>query len=370
MRREKEFFILLLCLAVFFISSCDRTPREEPVQSLPPLTLEETVPSPEERVREIPRKENVPIEFFGAVTDENGAPIEFAQVTAAVAVQNQTQPQHEELQEIREWTDPQGRFRFADIEGSRLTIQDISKEGYEELQILGNPETDFYYSGFGRKLHLPEEGKPVTFFLAERIEPAFLIEIGGESNWGVVVERKTSETQTGILGEKDDPVSWFRGTGTVRHDFVRKRKEAVAERETGSDAMQTWDLEMTASFDVRRRGCSLTMSSPGPESGVIVSGDRLRRAPEAGYSQKVVYQPREGRSVFYIYVKSREPSIYSVVEIKAEATQEDCELSYAVSVNPYGETGFERMAGTREEFQRLEEEAVSALTRGELPGKP
>jgi len=370
MKRERYFLLLVLCFSTVLFSFCGKTPEESAVQSEQPATGEETIKIPEARVIEVERTRNVPIEFFGMVTDEQGNPVELAEITADVKVQNQTPPEFAEVQEQKAYTDPEGRFSFEGISGIQLTIREISRDGYEDFQKTGNPSTDYYYSGANRKLYSPSEETPVSFFLLEYIEPTYLIRIGQEEEWEVGVQRLTEGKKPGVPEESGGFSFRFYGKGAVVHDFVRKMIQPVKPTGSGNKTPFSTDLVMTVTFDVGKKGFSLNLESPGQGGGVLVSEKYLRRAPETGYEEKVDFQPPKGRSTFFIYVKSREPSIYTAVVVKSIIMDQYGLLHYIAAVNPYGGTSFVQARGTEEELKEREAEAIAALVRGQLPRKP
>lgn len=358
-----------LCCALFLGVSCedaDETPEVKP----PPVTRETPVNVPQTNVVEVQKTTNVPIEFYGAVIDERGKAVELAEVMVDVKVHNKSPMEQTEIMSYREWTDSEGRFSFQNLKGSQLTIRGISRDGYKELESTGNPGTEYYYSGPGRRLHLPSLDRPVTFTIHEQVEPSYLIHMGGEENWEVHVVKRTQAPDAEVLEEQDEPPFWFNGSGTVRHDFARKSMKTVKAGATLDGSSFTSDLEMTISFNEVRKRCRITLGSPGQGNGVIVSKNHFNQAPQTGYRQKAAFQPPPDSNISFIYVKSRNPSIYSVVELTVVEGEDNCQLTYTVSVNPYGGTGFEQASGSAEELEKFEEEAVSALNRGELPEKP
>ena len=59
------------------------------------------------------------------------------------------------------------------------------------------------------------------------------------------------------------------------------------------------------------------------------------------------------------------------MEVSAVVRETYCQLNYEVYVNPYGDTSLVTEGSwTTEELIRMDEEALSALIRGERPQKP
>lgn len=208
---------------------------------------------------------NVPINFWGKIVDENGLPV------MAVKIDYEYSIEHGNLlgvawsdQETRSGqavTDRNGLFSVLGLKGHALGILAIKHPDYQ-FRGKGAVSFDFYGSTASGKF-VPDQQKPVVFTVVQnqRLEP--LTHVKGNLR----VRANGAPERWNLWQGESDP------NGELMITF--KREPALLQR-PGQAA--TWSAELQI-----------------VGGGIIEAAwdDDVRRAPEAGYVESVLYPDRE-----------------------------------------------------------------------------
>ncbi len=122
------------------------------------------------------------------------------------------------------------------------------------------------------------------------------------------------------------------------------------------------DLQISVRFDEKEKDWEIVYRAFHPDGGVYLSKKELFMAPEEGYQRELRLRAggvsaSKRRSVYHLYIKTRNPQVYTKVFVEERAGLPDdyptCsfELSFKSWTNPYGERNFEPLKRTAENFQ-------------------
>ncbi|MDX9794796.1 MAG: carboxypeptidase-like regulatory domain-containing protein [Kiritimatiellia bacterium] len=138
------------------------------------------------------------------------------------------------------------------------------------------------------------------------------------------------------------------------------------------------DLRIDAAFNTDKKCWNVTYSVTNGQGGIVLSDAMLYEAPADGYAPSVavtVTNVYDGRR--YLYVKSREPAVYSRVLFEHGAsigTNPSLRVSCRAWVNPYGDRSLEEDERVTKNNWRVREaltaESVAAIRSKRLPPKP
>ena len=248
-------------------------------------------------------------------------------------------------------TDAAGAFAVQGVRGRDLYVRLVEKPGYE-FSIQQNPLLFFAYSG-QRQVFIPDETKPVIVHVRKRGKGTFLLQ---EKLVSFACDVKDS--------------GCVKGYDVVNRDSVFDREEG-----TKADPPLTPHVEFVAMFDREKATWKVTFKPGSPGGGICPSQVLTYEAPEAGYAAEYTFEPPRERSLWkgcYLYVRSREPTIYSRLELTEVVVGADyAQVIVNVATNPYGDRNLEAEPDLPPELDlRLEKEAKAALRAKRLPPKP
>jgi len=107
---------------------------------------------------------NISISFWGKVIDQDDKPLAGVTIKGYVMHDTAASPYGYSLNHFDTVTSEEGGFEITDTSGSGLTIESITKEGYE---LSKNVKTHFGYRGYAEKF-IPDESNPVIFKMWKR----------------------------------------------------------------------------------------------------------------------------------------------------------------------------------------------------------
>jgi len=111
------------------------------------------------------------VRFYGVLVDKDGLPVRDATVHGLIyeSFEKEAKP----ASKVTATTDAGGLFDIS-VEGARLEVLSIRKQGYEFSKDR-NTEVSFIFAGLPtEKLFVPDAGRPVVFTIRKKSDPAFL----------------------------------------------------------------------------------------------------------------------------------------------------------------------------------------------------
>ena len=318
-----------------------------------------------QQIKEEAQKREANIEFYGVVFDQNGNSVSGAVVE--VHIKHFTlAPEALGFAGVKDMTvttDEQGRFQLKGVKGWNIYIYKIERAGYE-YRIEQNSNNSFAYSldaGFG-KFIVPDKTHPIEFHLRKKGNTAFLVE--------------ALYLNLGYGAFRDVPI----GYDAIKK--VRQRNNLL----TFNDESVTFDLLLSGTFDAVTQEWTVMLAPGNKGGGIIVSDKMLYDAPKDGYLPRCslvlpcAEVPKERRPELqdgwlvgkHIYLKSREPSIYSRFSIThSRADKDGFSFFCRAATNPYGERCLDEATGiSGEDYIRLGKDVRQAFRAGRRPAKP
>jgi len=290
-----------------------------------------------------------PINVYGKVLDNAGKSVEGAKI--------KVQWEHTGYKILGQietrWveTDKEGRFIIelgkADIEPH---IYEVACAGYEFTReyssYFANDQT-----GENNPLLSTLEDRPVVLTLRRKGGATFLM--GEDFNFQF------------LAGE----------SGKVKgYDFVQKHRIQDPAKPILNGETLFCDLQAKATFNTNNSAWTVEMK-PGNSGGGIVASDKmLYEAPRDGYQPEyiIVTKDRKYPNEKYVYLKSRDPTVYTRVEIEhITANKEYLRLSGRAVTNPYGERNLEQATDLPYDIRKqLADDAKTAFRQNKRPAKP
>jgi hypothetical protein len=289
----------------------------------------------------------LPVTIYGKVVDQNNEPVPGADV--CISWERATYMLGKPDYGRKDWikTDGKGRFIFS-CDHPHRAFASASKTGYEAPK--GSTD-DLIQNRTG-------EDTPAVIFLRKKGPQSFLI-VSPSGNRG-----------NGSIFQTD-------GTNAVSRplDLLAWKSDPGWKRSVTADA----DLRIDAAFNADKKTWNVTYSITNGPGGIVLVDKILYEAPADGYapsvSMSVAVTNMQGLQC-YLYVKSRDPAVYSRVLFAhgiGFGTNMDLRVSCKAWVNPYGDRNLEydeRVDGVYGVSNDLEKEAKAALRSKQLPQKP
>lgn len=328
--RLMVFFLPALCLA--------------DAQNIPPETAR--------RLELIKASEDI-IEFRGRLADQFGKPVEGATVTFHVG---QAALLPKAPLELRVVSDSRGDFGIDPqkdaVRGAMLSIVGIEKEGYEYKALAGE-KWGFDYRKNNPNRHTPNKACPVVFHMRKKgANPTFLF------------QEMSLKFQVPVADSGK----------AIGYDFVQRGSIRNVANPAGEDAARVADLQVKATINTNDATWAVVLSPDNTNGGILVSDQLLYEAPETGYQPEYTLTPEDRKPVKakYVYLKSRNPAIYTRYEIvQVNANKEFFRLSGRSMTNPYGELNLEQATDLPYEVtKQLADEAKVAFHQNKRPLKP
>lgn len=334
MKRKHAFFVAgILALVVVLLIWWPRRAEQTPVARHPPKAatnnLSEPVqdkstnaatPPPEvtKAMRATILSENIPIQFWGKVVDQDNQPLESVKVKLYTMRGNEYAPgkfnypvEHRDLT-----TAADGQFALTDANGYTLTVEALEKEGYRSEKL---PKRFAYTGRPEPELFIPEPQKPVVFKMWEKGEPEPLVQ--AEKFYGIIPDGRVYTIDLlnikkidGASQQGDLQIKVQRPAGVARNDKY------------------DWSLDIDAIG-----------------GGVIETNDEfMDQAPETGYQPRfqLVMNPTNPKWSHRVnkkfYLKSRNGQLYARMEVEVFSNyQNEGALGVRYFANPSGSRNLE-----------------------------
>lgn len=299
--------------------------------------------------------------FYGQVVDQEGSPVVGAKVDVSVPTPSRIGSPMKERQKFL-FTDEMGRFEVSgrtysipNLSGKYLYIRGIEKDGYDGLwnEWLKNDQTMFSFATSNKQRFVADKDSPVIYQMRKRnANTTFLV---GEHKFKIRVLAADSGTAVGY--------------DFIERDWLR----SVARSQIGTTESKV-DLLIQATFNKNDEKWTVILSSGNTNGGIIVSEQLLYEAPEKDYQPEYTFTPEERRPVKakYVYLKSRDPAIYTRLEIQyINANKQFFRLIGKSVTNPYGDRNLEQATDLPYEVtKQLTDEAKISFRKDKRPTKP
>ena len=327
------------------------------------------------------RNDSQPIKLYGKVIDQFDKPVNGASVILGVISYTVTPVRiisNMSKKEVQ--TDADGKFSLGiseEVKGASLSVKEISKKGYEWNRAKREDFFDYRNDGIKVNRILPDPNSPVIYHM-----------------------RKRGENPTYLMTNREFEINMSSGKKLVR-SFIDLRNDWKEKHEDGNydkDFLSKhYDIKVSAVFDKEKSDWTVTFTASGENGGFVLDDKFLSEAPENGYEKEfkiIQHVPTEKEreelenakewdklrklAEFkfqdkYLYVKSRNPAIYTRMKL-ADARADDSEeirINANTATNPYGERNLEFNDELPPEVQgQLYVAIMSAFLKEERTQKP
>lgn len=301
------------------------------------------------------------VTFFGKVVDQYAASVEGAIIKVSVPTPGHWLKPIMISREKTLTTDKDGLFEVsrktygvAQLKGCYLNIQSIVREGYEAQwnEWVNDKRTSFSYSATDAKRFVPDPSNPIVYTMRKKGAVAFLLQ---EIKIGFQVEMNQSGKSVGY--------------DLIRHHRIKDTHKPVYNGE-----LVFPDLQLKATLNTNDATWAVVLSPGDTNGGIIVSEQLLYEAPDNGYQPEYVFTPEDRKPLKakYVYLKSRDPAIFTRLEIEhINANKEFFRLSGKSVTNPYGDRNLEQTTDIPYEVtKQLTDAAKVAFRQNKRPAKP
>ena len=266
--------------------------------------------------------------FYGKVVDQFTNPVVGASVEVSVPVVKTWGPMSSARRIL--FTDEGGNFEVSaktygvsKLVGQYLDVERIVRKGYAGDWVRGTNRS-FPFSTDNTQRFRADASKPVVYQLRKTGMPAFLFH---ETDLSL-------ELRTAASG-------WTLGYDFISHHRLDNIKRLVFDYQPVFP-----DLKLKATFNTNAATWTVIMSAGSTNGGIIALDQLLYEAPETGYQSEYVFTPEDHPKPVrlpHIYLKSRDPAIYTRIDIKyINANKEFFRLSGESVTNPYGDRNLEQ----------------------------
>lgn len=294
------------------------------------------------------------IEFYGRIIDQCDEPVVDATVTMAVDTAH-VLPQAPPTFQLR--TDSTGRFSIEkeknSITAAGISISSIEREGYE-MKFQQGERWVFDYRKNNPNRYLPNKNVPFTYRMRKKA-----------ANSSFLFEEVMLKFQFGVeeSGKR------------IGYDFVQRGHIRNVAMPAGDDRDLVSDLQVTATYNSNDGTWAVVLSPGNASGGIIVSEQLLYEAPDSGYQKEYAFTPidRKPLKAKYVYLMSRDPAIYTRIELDmVNANSDFFRLNCRSTVtNPYGDRLLEQASELPYEVvKQLTDEAKTAFRQNKRPPKP
>lgn len=302
----------------------------------------EKIKNREEKVKEFIKAGDAHIDFYGKVVDQNGDPVEEAQVTMQMGHFDPTIPFYfKRIENLIVKTDKKGFFELKKVTGDGILITTIEKKGYEFL--VDMVERNYYYSPGAQKKHHPNPANPIIFTMRKKEAATFVI----PGNFNLSLSAGSE----------------------MEIDLVKRR--AVEAGKLGTSKLlkdEHVDIRVKAKLSEDQANYNITFTTPDENSGIIEREEILYVVPEGGYQPSItITVPVASQFKKYLYIKSRQGSLYARLDIDIRANKENISLNIKSWTNPNSERNvdFDEEFYAQEELHKHEENKRKAIEREE-----
>lgn len=294
--------------------------------------------------------------FYGKIVDQFTNPVIGVAVEVSVPVVNNLGAMSYDKRTLI--TDKDGNFEVSSktygvskLKGRDLDIEEITKDGYGGNWYNGS--NNGFSFALGNRFR-PDPQHPVVYHLRKKLEPEVFLFHETDLNL---------ELRTAASG-------W-----TLGYDFITHHRLDDIKRLVFNYQPVFPDLKLKATFNTNDATWTVVLSPGNTNGGIIASDQLLYEAPETGYQPEYVFTPEDHPKPVklpHLYLKSREPTIYTRIDIKyINANQEFFRLSGESVTNPYGERNLERATDLPWEVtKQLTDEVEAAFRADKRPSPP
>ncbi len=260
---------------------------------------------------------NQPIQFYGKVIDQDGAPLPGVKITLSVRRTSEVLPglTNDSSDRFETVTDEGGRFQLTDAKGALLGVKALEKTGYE-----ASPQSMryFWYYENEDKKYRPDANAPEVFRMWKLVGAERLVR--ADKFYGVVPDGRSYAID--MLNEKKIERG---GTGDFKVSISRPMQIIAG-------AKYDWSCVVE-----------------GIGGGVIETQDEfMYRAPETGYQPRYevnvsANDPQwSDRAKRQLYLKSQDGKVYARLEVEIFASYQDTAVfSVKYYANPSGSRNLE-----------------------------
>ena len=333
------------------------------------------------------RRSSVPIVFYGDVCDDKGLPVVGAEVTVQIRYFTPNPAAFfEAVRELSIRTGDNGDFTFKGISGSLLLVTDIKKTGYDWAPFREDTERSYHYSPEKKYSYIPNSKIPVVFHMRKKGEEAFLFKGNGRFSF----DGKDSGTEQAL--------------DVINHEDIKG--EELKTLQVGGVPLVP-DLKSKATWNPKTSTWTVVLSAGTPGGGLLVLDRLLYEAPAEGYKDSFTFQvrvPRVSRDprdpqqlplvilpgtpareiqltqdaptppqqTMHIYLRSRQPAIYSRLLFDYPWARPDrIDFGGSIETNPYGDRNLEEATDLPAEIRiSLGNEVRDSFLLGKRPPKP
>lgn len=294
--------------------------------------------------------------FYGKIVDQYNQPVPNAIVAANAPIP--VGYMQDKARRCQVQSDVEGRFEVTKktfglgaLKGSLISISSIEKDGYEYIHGTG-VESFSYRKGYTNK-HAPDPQSPVVFNMRKK-----------EGATTFLIQERYLELRVDLSDSGK----------TCGRDLVQRGSIGNVANPVGDDAAHVADFQIKAMFNTNDATWAVVLSPGDTNGGIIVSARLLYDAPETGYQPEYTFTPEDRKPVKakYVYLKSRDPAIYTRFEIEhINANKDFFRLSGKSVTNPYGDRNLEQATDLPYEVtKQLTDEAKTAFRQNKRPTKP
>lgn len=320
-------------------------------------------------------RQNMPIDLYGLVLDQNDRPVVDAKVgifTRKLFLTRLIDKNYHQQ------TNESGGFAVTGKVGIRVGIENITKPGYE-FTLEQQVNTNFYLAD--TKVELPDQHHPLVLRMRKKGDVAVLVKRSASFYF--------SEIDSGQEKGNDFILGGNFGPGQITTTFMYNRAVVC-------------DLKARGNLEAQTGRWSLTLAVMDSESGLLPSNELLYTAPESGYLPEVTFHVDQapplnplGHETSYayynlpkfLYLRSRNGTIYSRLELSRimirrntmnpyrnenrPLIEDSLAFGFDTTVNPFGDPILDQATELPGEVQRqIEEEVRSSYEHGERPPTP
>ncbi len=332
------------------------------------------------KLLEATRVMDVRIDLYGKVIDQESYPIKDANVLLHLTKFSPNPKSFfRTVIDLHVKTDAQGCFTVLKEMGSQIGIEDVNKKGYEYSR-KQNPTTSFNFDQSVSREYSPDPHPlisdpkhPFVLHVRKMGESTFLLE--KKDGGGFTFNKEESGTQKG-------------------YDFIEdiriKNKDIKESMFNGSPLV--CDIKAQAMLDAKSGDWTMILSTGEVGGGIFVSDKLLYEAPAESYQAMYILHSaifkkkyimnlnergidNKGKPIngIYLYVRSRNPSIYSRIRISTfEANNKEITLGGDGWItNPYGDRNLEQATDLPWEVSaQLRNEVRESYRLNKRPPKP
>jgi len=267
-----------------------------------------------EAIRQYMESQNIPIEFYGQVIDQNSNPVSGVIVKGVVLHIKVIVPapwgDEDQNIPINEKTDLEGRLEARDVSGRAFDIESIQKDGY---RLSPKTQMDYAYSGVANPYH-PDPQNPLIIRMWKLAEPQQLVS-HHLSRIGIPVDGQP--VQFDLFNGKKVPSG---GQLIVR---LKRDPQIIAPR-----SRYDWSLQLEI-----------------PNGGLATNNDEfMYQAPESGYQETFKFDmPKDAdnwttaiNQQFYIQLENGKSFGSLVVRMNTIHDTPPLGINLDIIINPSG----------------------------------